>query len=65
MPALTPHSIRTVGPVLMRSLFVWPDAAPGLPTRCEVVAISPLLRELISPPSTFRLTMSSIRAMAA
>jgi len=47
VPALTPHSIRTVGPVLMRSLFVWPDAAPGLPTRCEVVAISPLLRELI------------------
>ena len=47
VPATTPHSIRTVGPVLMRSLFVWPDAAPGLPTRCEVVAISPLLRELI------------------
>ncbi len=47
VPAGTMHSIRTVGPVLMRSLFVWPDAAPDLPTRCEVVAISPLLRELI------------------
>lgn len=47
VPAGMTHSIRCVGEVHMRSLFVRRDAAPHLSTRCEAVVISPLLRELI------------------
>jgi AraC-like DNA-binding protein len=47
MPAGMEHSIRCVGEVHMRSLFVRPDAAPKLLSACQTVGISPLLRELI------------------
>jgi AraC-like DNA-binding protein len=47
MPAGTTHWIRCIGTVLMRSLFVMPEAAAGLPGRCQAVGVSPLLRELI------------------
>lgn len=47
MPAGTEHWVRMVGEVHMRTAFVRPDAAPDLPTRCAVLGISPLLRELI------------------
>jgi AraC-like DNA-binding protein len=35
------------GPVSMRTIYVEPDAAPGLPPHCCAVAIPALLRELI------------------
>ncbi|GAB2483882.1 helix-turn-helix transcriptional regulator [Comamonas humi] len=47
MPAGMVHQVRHVGEVHMRSLYVRPDAAPGLATQAQVVGISPLLRELI------------------
>ncbi|MEG0922936.1 MAG: helix-turn-helix transcriptional regulator [Comamonas sp.] len=47
MPAGTVHLVRYVGEVRMRSLFVRPHAAKGLPIEAQVVGISPLLRELI------------------
>lgn len=47
MPAGMQHWIRCIGTVLMRSLFVMPDAAAGLPQASQAVGISPLLRELI------------------
>lgn len=47
MPADTDHWIRMVGNVRMRTAFIRPDAAPGLPTQCTVLGVSPLLRELI------------------
>ncbi|HTH93874.1 MAG TPA: helix-turn-helix transcriptional regulator [Rhodocyclaceae bacterium] len=47
MPAGTQHSIRCIGAIHMRSLFVMPDAASGLPQVAQAVGISPLLRELI------------------
>lgn len=47
VPAGTEHSTRTLGEVHMRSVYIRPDAAPGLPTQCKAVGISPLLRELI------------------
>ena len=47
MPAGMTHALRCIGEVQMRSLFVQPDAAPQLFTGCQVVGISPLLRELI------------------
>jgi AraC-like DNA-binding protein len=47
MPARTRHWIRCVGVVHMRSIYIRPDAAPGMPTHCQAVGVSPLLRELI------------------
>ncbi len=47
MPAGFVHSIRCVGDVHMRSLWVRPDAAPQLPAESQAVGVSPLLRELI------------------
>src|SRR5262245_26496440 len=52
MPAGTLHWIRCVGSVRMRSLFVKPGVARGLPSTLQVVGISPLLRELINAAAT-------------
>jgi AraC-like DNA-binding protein len=47
MPAGMTHSIRCIGVVHMRSLYVQPGAAPRLPQESRVVGVSALLRELI------------------
>ena len=47
MPAGMGHAIRIAGDVTMRTLFVEPDARPGLPGHCEVIDVSPFLREAI------------------
>jgi AraC-like DNA-binding protein len=47
MPAFTAHTVRMVNAVSMRTLYIQPDAARGLPERCHTVAISDLLRQLI------------------
>lgn len=47
IPAGIEHSLRMIGPVSTRSLFVSPAAAPAMPTSCQVFAISPLMRELL------------------
>jgi AraC-like DNA-binding protein/quercetin dioxygenase-like cupin family protein len=47
MPAGKTHWLRCVGELHMRSLYIHPDAAPGLPVEPLAVGISPLLRELI------------------
>ena len=47
VPARIEHSIRMVGRVRMRTAYVHPTAAPGLPEHCGVVAVSPLLKELL------------------
>jgi AraC-like DNA-binding protein len=48
MPAHIEHSVRMVSPVGMRTLYIRPPAARALPRQCAVVAVSALLRELIS-----------------
>jgi AraC-like DNA-binding protein/mannose-6-phosphate isomerase-like protein (cupin superfamily) len=47
MPAATEHSIRSWGNVAMRTLYIRADAATSLPAACCVIAVTPLLRELI------------------
>jgi len=48
LPAGEVHSVHmTMGPVSTRSAFVWPDAVPGLPDHCQVLGISPLMRQLL------------------
>lgn len=40
---VTRHNVGTE----LRSIFIRKDAVPGLPTRCAVVQVNPLLRELL------------------
>jgi AraC-like DNA-binding protein len=47
VPPDTDHESRMYGAVAMRTLYVEPRAARAMPDRCCVVAVSPLLRELI------------------
>jgi len=47
IPAHTPHSITMSGAVSLRTLYFLPALADGLPKKCLVMNVSPLLRELI------------------
>ncbi|MDH3474798.1 MAG: helix-turn-helix transcriptional regulator [Rhodospirillales bacterium] len=47
VPAGIVHEVRAAGPLAMRTLYVHPEAAGGLPASCCVVRVPPLLRELI------------------
>src|SRR5215467_6615181 len=47
MPAGVQHEIRMAGDVAMRTLYVRADAAARLTPKVRVLAVSPLLRELI------------------
>ena len=47
VPALIEHAIEAHGRLAMRTLYIAPDAAPGLPKDCCVITVPPLLRELI------------------
>jgi AraC-like DNA-binding protein len=47
VPAHVKHTIRMSGAVSMRTLYIDPRIARGLPRECRVVEVPPLLRELI------------------
>ncbi len=47
LPAHVTHSLRFIGGVQARTLFVDSLARADLPDQCQVVQVSPLLRELI------------------
>lgn len=47
MPPDEEHAIRIAGHVSMRTVFVRDDARAGLPRGCEVMEVSPFLREAI------------------
>lgn len=47
VPAGVWHEVHMLAWVEMRTVYIQPDALPDLPTQCCVLAISPLLRELI------------------
>jgi len=47
MPPGQDHAIRTDGVLSMRTLFIAADAVPRLPPECRVVAVPPLVRELL------------------
>lgn len=47
MPAGVRHSIVMSGDVTMRTLYLRDDAASGMPGACQVLPVSPLLRELV------------------
>ena len=47
IPAQLSHQILASGRVSMRTLYFQPDIDTGLPERCCVVSVTPLLRELV------------------
>lgn len=47
IPANTAHRVIMLGPVEMRTLYIRPEAVPGLPETCCLLEVSPLLRALI------------------
>lgn len=47
IPAGIQHSVRTIGPVTTRSIFIEPAIVDGLPSACSVLAISLLMRSLL------------------
>ena len=47
IPAQTQHQIKVSGHLSMRTLYIEPKFSPNVPESCCVVAVSPLLKELI------------------
>jgi len=47
IPAFIEHDARTIHPVKMRNVYISPEAAKDLPAHCQVVTVTPLLRELM------------------
>lgn len=47
MPPFTPHTVRMVNDVSMRTLYIQPDAVTTLPSTSQTVAVSDLLKQLI------------------
>jgi len=55
IPPATEHHVRMVGAVRMQSLYVEPDAVPGMATHCQVVGISAFMRSLMTEALTLPL----------
>ncbi|MBR9866929.1 MAG: AraC family transcriptional regulator [Oceanospirillales bacterium] len=47
IPAFIEHDARTIHPVQMRNVYIAPQASSSLPHHCQVIHVTPLLRELI------------------
>jgi AraC-like DNA-binding protein/quercetin dioxygenase-like cupin family protein len=47
VPAELVHCTRYCGAVQLRTLYLEPDLLQALPDRCRLIAVSPLLRELV------------------
>jgi AraC-like DNA-binding protein len=54
IPTKTPHSVTISGLVAMRTLYFLPGFVKGLPQKCFVMNVTPLLRELILHACTFK-----------
>jgi AraC-like DNA-binding protein len=47
LPAGLEHEVHYAVPVSLRTVYIEPHASPRLPTRCRVIEVSDLLRQLI------------------
>ena len=47
LPSFIEHEIKVIHSVKMRNVYIAPEAAQNLPTTCQVMNVSSLLRELI------------------
>jgi AraC-like DNA-binding protein len=62
IPSGIPHAVRMAGAVSLRTLYLRPKLARGLPRTCAVVNISPLLKELILYTCQFKALNKRIQA---
>ncbi|MBQ0756333.1 MAG: helix-turn-helix transcriptional regulator [Amphritea sp.] len=53
IPAFIEHDARTIHSVRMGNVYISPDAAKYLPSQCQVMHVTPLLRELILEMTNF------------
>lgn len=53
IPAAVSHRVSCAPGTQIRSLYIEPDAVAGSPSACRVIAVTPLLRELIRTFSEF------------
>lgn len=61
IPAGVPHSITMSGSVAMRTLYLKPRLARGLPRDCCVINVPSLLKELVLYACTLRTLRNSVR----
>jgi AraC-like DNA-binding protein len=55
IPPATNHNVGMIGAVKMQSIYLEPQAIPGMPNYCRVVSISPFMRSLITEALTLPL----------
>ncbi|NVK17438.1 MAG: helix-turn-helix transcriptional regulator [Methylocystaceae bacterium] len=53
IPPKVIHSIKVIHTVTLRNMYVAPHALDGLPGHCQVMFVTPLLRELIAEAVTY------------
>ncbi|GAA3933978.1 helix-turn-helix transcriptional regulator [Litoribacillus peritrichatus] len=54
IPPFIEHDALTINPVQLHNVYLSADICKALPTNCQVVTITPLLRELIIKMATFK-----------
>jgi len=64
IPAAIPHTITMSGLVAMRTLYLKPRLAKGLPRDCCVINVSALLKELILHACTVRALQKTVKWQA-
>ncbi|OCW58907.1 AraC family transcriptional regulator [Hoeflea olei] len=62
IPAGVRHAVDTIGQVDMHSVYVVPDAVPGLPEQLQVTGITPLMRSLMNEAVRLRGDTATPRA---
>lgn len=48
LPAGVEHEVRAFGPMRTQSLFFEPEAVADMPTHCQVLGVSPLMKSLVA-----------------
>lgn len=64
MPSEVEHAIRIVAETWMRTIYLRPDLAARLPTKCKVMNVSLLLREVILETVRLRMLSQSVATQA-
>jgi AraC-like DNA-binding protein/quercetin dioxygenase-like cupin family protein len=53
IPPSVAHQVRCWGHIQLRSLYIEQHAVADMPTSCQLIEVSPLLRELVNEATTF------------
>ncbi|MFT4119912.1 AraC family transcriptional regulator [Bradyrhizobium sp.] len=53
IPPSVAHQVRCWGHIQLRTLYIEQDVVADMPTSCQLIEVSPLLRELVNEATTF------------